>query len=235
METVQLRTIEITPQEITFSSDSPITDTVITIGISVQAEAPAGSTLIYSVINKRESITSGELRNQNGTEFFSDISLAVHTADNINFKVFVYSGQGLSSESLETNLSVRGRQLNPPLLVDAFNTDSVIIPEGDNRERIDFFAEVTHPDGQNFIERVMFFIIDEDGNQLGNTEFELFDDGVFNEQEGRIDEEENDNIYSRALFINSSNSPDRTEVFYYALGTDGQSSDTLQTTLKIVN
>lgn len=230
-----LHSIEVTPQEIVFSSDSPITDTVITIGVSVGAEVPEGSSLSYSVANKRESVAAGQLTNQNGTEYYSDISLTVNTADNINFKVFVYSGEGSSSESLEANLAVRGRSLSRPILVDAYNTETVTIPEDDNRERIDFFAEVTHPNGQDFIEQVLFFIIDQEGNQLGNTEFELFDDGVKNEPEGRIDEEANDSIYSRALFITSENNPDETDVFYYAIGTDGQSSDTLRTTLQIVN
>ena len=59
----------------------------------------------------------------------------------------------------------------------------------------------------------------------------MFDNGV-NEIEGFIDEVEGDSLYSRALSMN--NSPDEITVNYYAIGSDGQSSDTLRTSLSII-
>jgi hypothetical protein len=122
--------------------------------------------------------------------------------------------------------------VSPPVIEDAFNTEEATIPESGN-QRIDFFAKVSHPDGQELIGQVNFFLIDQSGSQLGN-DFRMFDDGVFNEVEGLIDETAGDALYSRAFFINPGNSPDEITVNYYAIGADGQSSDTLRTNLSIL-
>jgi hypothetical protein len=121
--------------------------------------------------------------------------------------------------------------VSPPVIEEVNNTEEVSIPDSGN-QRIDFFARVVHPDGQELINRVNFFLIDQSGSPLGK--FSMFDNGVFNEVEGFIDEAEGDSLYSRAFFINPGNSPDEITVNYYAIGEDGQSSDTLQSQLSII-
>lgn len=227
-----LQSLTIQPSTIRFDENVSLKDTTISIDIEVSTTDLPPSPLSYSVDLSGELVSEGELNSLDNDLYGTTLELFVNTGQNRNFTVYIYEPDRTSGDRLQGSLRVRGRNVSPPVIEEAFNTEEVSIPESGN-ERIDFFARVVHPDDQEFIDQVTFFLVDQGGNQLGE-DFEMFDDGVFSGQQGFVDETASDSLYSRAFFINSGNSPDNVSVFYYATGIDGQSSDTLQTELRII-
>jgi len=227
-----LSSLSIQPNTIQFGAQSSIGDTTLTVQIrATSIEAPK-NVLLYTIEQDGVLLTEGTLESESDTSFLAEYSLTVNTSSNTNYTVYVYEDENTSGQRLQGQLQIRGRIVSPPVIEEVNNTEQVTIPDSGN-QRIDFFARVVHPNGQELIDRVNFFLIDQSGSQLGN-DFSMFDNGVFNEVEGLIDEAEGDSLYSRAFFINPGNSPDEITVNYYAIGEDGQSSDTLQTQLSII-
>lgn len=194
-------------------------------------DTPPGD-LLYTVETDGELVADGTLQKVSDSSYSGDYSLTVNTSGNSNFTIYVYQAGSSGGQRLQGGLRIRGRMVSPPVVEEATNTEEAAIPASGNT-RIDFFARVVHPNGQELINSVYFFLIDQTGNQLG-SDFQMYDDGVFNEVDGFIDEAEGDSLYSRAFFINSDNNADEYTVNYFAVGADGQSSDTLQTSLSIV-
>lgn len=231
-DSIKLETLSISPDTIEFDSGLPIGEQAIPVTLTLTLQEPSNSDFRYTVERRGTLVSEGRFNLQSGAEYIAEFTLSVNSADNMNFTVYAFSDEDTGGERIQGGIIVRGRTVSPPIVEDAYNTEEAKIPESGN-ERIDFYARVVHPDNQEFIDRVNFFLIDQQGNQLGDN-FEMYDDGVFNESEGRIDEAAGDSLYSRAFFINPTNNPDVVSVFYFAVGIDGQSSDTLQTELRIV-
>jgi len=231
-EKTVLSSLLITPNLVQFGPQSLIGDTTFTIDIrATTLENPSGD-ILFSIERNGELEAEGALQQESETVYTFDYPVEVNTSRNLNLNIYVYQGGNAGGQRLQGRVQIRGRIVSPPIIDEVSNPEEVTIPDSGN-QRIDFFARVVHPDGQELIDRVNFFLIDQSGNQLGN-DFRMFDNGVFNEVEGFIDETEGDNLYSRAFFINPNNSADEITVNYYAIGSDGQSSDTLRTSLSII-
>lgn len=230
-DTAILQSLSIDPTSVEFNEGSP-PDSTITVSLSLTTTNRAQNELIYSVTNNGESLTEGSFEQQNDTDYRAEFSLTISSSLSTNLTVYAFESGNSSGELIRGNITLKGFSTSPPELVEAFNTEEVTIPE-DGRRRVDFFARVVHPDNQELIDRVIFYMIDQQDNPVGGK-FELFDDGVFNETSGRIDEAESDSLYSRAFFVEPDNNPAEISVFYYAQGVDGQSSDTLETQLRIL-
>jgi len=224
-----VESFSISPNTIQFDTDTPLGNVSVPITLHLTLSESTDRDVRYTIQNRGEIVTEGTFNATTEFEYSAEPELSLNSAENRNFTVFVFSDSG---DRLQGSITVNGRMVSPPVISDAFNTEEAVIPDEGN-ERIDFFAEVSHPDGQELIDGVYFMLIDQQGNQVGSR-FEMYDDGIFIESEGRIDETADDGLYSRAFFINPSNNPDQYSVFYYAIGADGQSSDTLQTQLRIV-
>lgn len=234
---VEFESLSISPNTIQFDIDSPPGIQTIPVSLTLILSEPSESEFRYTVERQGILSTEGTFDHQSNTEYTAELSLSVNTADNHNLTVYAFAEEGSGGERIQGTINIRGRTVSPPVVEDAFNTEEVTIPDAGN-ERIDFFARVVHPDNQDFIDQVTFFMIDQQGNSIGGInvpDFDLHDNGVFNESEGLIDEAAGDSLYSRAFFIDPSNNPDVYSVYYYAIGIDGQSSDTLQTQLRIVD
>lgn len=227
-----LSSLSISPNSVQFGAQSLIGDTTITVTIQATTKDKPSENLLYSVETDGSFVADGRLQKQSDTSYSADYSFVVNSSRNSNFTFYVYQSGSSNGQRLQGALQIRGRTVLPPVVEEATNTEEATIPTSGN-SRIDFFARVVHPNGQELINSVNFFLIDQTGNQLGN-DFQMFDNGVFDEVEGFIDEAEGDSLYSRAFFINEENSPDEITVNYFAIGVDGQSSDTLQTQLSIV-
>ena len=232
---ISLETLTISPNAIQFDDASPIGNQTVRIELTLTLDEPADSDFRYSVERRGLLVTDGDFTAVSNSEYRADLTLTVNTAENLNYTVYAFQADDTAGERIQGGLTFRGRTVSPPIIEDAFNTEEVTIPDEGN-VRVDFFARVVHPDNQDFIDRVNFFMIDQQGNRVGGDDnvFEMYDDGVEIEAEGRIDENADDGLYSRAFFIFPTNNPDQYSVFYYAIGVDGQSSDTLQTQLRIV-
>lgn len=229
---ISLETLTISPNAVQFDDSSPIGNQTVRIELTLTLDEPADSDFRYSVERRGLLVTDGDFTAVSNSEYQADLTLSVNTVENLNYTVYAFQADDTAGERIQGGLTFRGRTVSPPIIEDAFNTEEVTIPDEGN-VRVDFFARVVHPDNQDFIDRVNFFMIDSQDNAVGGL-FEMFDDGVFNETEGFIDETADDGLYSRAFFVNPGNSPADISVFYFALGVDGQSSDTLQTQLRIV-
>ncbi|WP_340103216.1 hypothetical protein [Rhodohalobacter sp. 8-1] len=227
-----LSSLSIQPNSVQFGPQSSITDTTLTVQIRANTTESPANDLVYTIERDGELVKEGTLQPESDTIFLAEYSLEVNTARNANITIYIYEADNSSGQRLQGKLQVRGRIVSPPVIEEVSNTEEAVIPDSGN-QRIDFFARVVHPNGQDLIDRVNFFLIDQSGNQLGD-DFRMFDNGVFNEVEGFIDEAEGDSLYSRAFFTNPNNNPDEITVNYYAIGADGQSSDTLQTQLSII-
>jgi len=231
-----LRTLSINPNLVQFGPQSLIGDTTLTIDIVATTEQNPSGGLVYSIERDGELIADGNLELLTEFSYSTQFSTTVNTSANFDYTIYVFQSGTTSAERLQGRVRIRGRNVSPPVIVEANNTEEATIPTTGN-QRIDFFARVVHPNGQELIDRVNFFFINDSGERTPASsinDFRMFDNGVFNEVEGFIDEAEGDSLYSRAFFINSTNSPDEITVNYYAIGSDGQSSDTLQTSLSIV-
>jgi len=231
-----LRSLSINPNLVQFGPQSLIGDTTLTIDIVATTEQNPSGGLVYSIERDGELIADGNLELLTESSYSTQFSTTVNTSANFDYTIYVFQSGTTSAERLQGRVRIRGRNVSPPVIVEANNTEEATIPTSGN-QRIDFFARVVHPNGQELIDRVNFFFINESGERTPASsinDFRMLDNGVFNEVEGFIDEAEGDSLYSRAFFINSTNSPDEITVNYYAIGSDGQSSDTLQTSLSIV-
>jgi len=231
-ESAVLGSLSISPNIVEFDATSPIGNTQINISLGLTLTNASDGSFRYTVERRGLLITEGQFSAESDTDYSANLQLSVNTVTSTSYTIHAYKVDDISGEKLQGGITIKGRNVSPPVMLDAFNTEEATIPQEGN-EQIDFFARAEHPDNQDFIDGVYFFLIDQQGNRLGDN-FEMFDDGVINIPEGRIDEVAGDSLYSRAFFINPGNSPDDISVFYFAVGTDGQSSDTLQTQLRIV-
>ncbi|REL38265.1 hypothetical protein DYD21_06570 [Rhodohalobacter sp. SW132] len=226
---LSVQSFSISPNNVQFDEETPIGVVSLPVSLQLTLNEPTDQEIRYTFENRGNLVEEGTFNSESETEYIAELSLAVNSVENVTYKVYAFSNSG---DRMQGSINFIGRMVSPPEIADAYNTEEAVIPNAGN-EQIDFFAEVSHPDGQEYIDGVFFILIDQQGNQLGN-DFEMYDDGVQIEDEGRIDETADDGLYSRAFFINPSNNPDEYSVFYYAMGADGQSSDTLQTQLRIV-
>lgn len=231
--TAILKSLAIQPISLEFDAGSAA-DSTITITLSLTTTDPAQNDVIYSVTNRGESLAEGTFTQQTDTEYSAEFPLTISSSLSTNLNVYVFESGNTSGELIRGNITVSGFSSSPPVLVEAFNTEQVTLPET-GRNRVNFYARAFHPDNQALIDSVYFFMIDQQGNPVGGK-FNLYDDGLFEVSVGRIDEVENDSLYSRAFFVEPppTNSPAEISVFYVVKGVDGQSSDTLQTQLSIV-
>jgi len=192
---------------------------------AITLEAPVND-LLYTIERDGVLLTEGNLQSQSETSFLAELSLTVNTSRNTTYSIYVYESDNTSGQRLQGRLQIRGRTVSPPIIEEVSNPEEVIIPESGS-QRIDFFARVVHPNGQELINSVNFFLIDQSDSSV-RGEYQMFDNGE------DVDEVESDSLYSGALSIEEGAPTFEITVNYYAIGEDGQSSDTLQTQLSII-
>lgn len=229
---ISILSFEITPSQVEFPSDLSEKDTTVTVTLNLELKEETKSEIRYSLIRNRETLQENVIEPVSGAIYQANFDLNLNTARSEQYSIYLYPTNALNSDVAEASIRVISKLGVSPEIVEAFNTETVQIPQDNSQERVDFFARVVHPVSQELIEKVEFLLIDSAGNSIGK--FEMFDDGDFDESDGSIDEVAGDSLYSRALFVDQTNNPDTYDVLYYAIGTNGVSSDTVQTILQIV-
>ena len=170
---------------------------------------------------------------ESSTNFEQTITIPSNTTDFNDYRLYLYitTGDQMTSNSAQATIKVRGFALGVPEILATNNPDTVRIPASGTTP-FALLAKVTHPDGQALIDRVLVDIRDQNNNLLAGSPFRLFDDGnVGSSNSG--DAVAADSIFTRAFNIGASNNPDVYQLFYYALDTQGASSDTVQTQMVI--
>lgn len=231
--------LSVIPSQVSFSPADGVKDSVLVINVSgniqVNTANPASSVLNMELVRASDSQTVA-LRNieiDAATPFEQSISIPSSTTDFNDYRLYLYvsTGDQLSSNSAQATIKVRGFTLGVPEILATSNPDTVRIPSSGTTP-FALQAKVTHPDGQALIDRVFVDIRDQQNNLLAGSPFRLFDDGnTGNSNSG--DAVAADSIFTRVFNIGSSNNPDVYQLFYYALDTQGASSDTVQTKMVI--
>lgn len=234
-----VESLHLDPDSILFSNQDGMHDTTVAINLlaSVTAALPPDSTPRYSIqMENGDVVLEGRMDPALSTGellFGHTVNLHLNTADVATYLVYAYTfndaGQG---NWMQTRLVIRGIAANPPLLLEASNPDSVVIPAAGQTRSIDFTARATDPDGQQNIAFVRMKLYNSGETSNPINQYDLKDDGDVN---GSGDATAGDSVYTRTLNINSSNSPSDYDIYYFVLDKAGLSSDTVKTTLSIVN
>ncbi len=229
----------VTPTQINFTPSDGVKDSVVVIAVNgnvvVNVQNPVASVLNMELIRASDSqpVAFRNLPIQTTTSFEQTITIPSNTTDFNDYRLYLYvtTADQLTSNSAQATIKVRGFALGVPEILATSNPDTVRIPSSGTTP-FALQAKVTHPDGQALIDRVFVDIRDQQNNLLSGSPFRLFDDGnVGNSNSG--DAIAADSIFTRAFNIGSSNNPDVYQLFYYALDTQGASSDTVQTQMVI--
>jgi hypothetical protein len=236
---VVVKNISVNPSSFQFSPADGIKDSIITISItgslSRQGIEPESALLNIELIrasdNSSVSFISTPL-NTSGS-FSKAITFPTKTTDFNDYRLslFITSGTLLISNTALATIKIRGFVLGVPEILSTSTPDTVRIPTTGTTP-FGLQAKVTHPDGQSLIDRVLVDIRDQQNNLLAGSPFRLYDDGgIGNSNSG--DPIPADSIYTRVFNIGSSNNPDVYKLYYYAIDTQGASSDTVQAQMVI--
>ncbi len=230
----ELTELVLNPGDITFNRQiDGIKDTLIRYRITVKNKigGPLDSPPQYYVTDNdlKTRIKEGELSEFNPAQQTYAADFAIQSNTNLfrSFTVIVYA---VNSENELGNRITRNFKLSgvpglKPIITQANITPSrAQIPAvGQAALRIDFAADVQDPDGIDNIESVFMRLISETTGPLGSP-FQLTAGSTTG----------NTRRYSTSFEINSSNSPDKVRVLFYADDKSGLRSDTLIQHLEIV-
>ncbi|HKI47462.1 MAG TPA: hypothetical protein VKA08_19180 [Balneolales bacterium] len=234
---------EITPTNFVFASQGG--DTTVSVHLQVQVNdtsAIKGYPRYQINDNSTDSTISGGVLSQFDAAnhlFSGSATIKTSTRDFRNLTLLLYA---VNKENLLTNtyravITVKGVQGHPPQILSVSNPDTVKIPAS-GTQPIVFTAKVTDPDGQSNISQVLVDLISTStGVRLNGSPFQMYDDGNQNNVgggSGSGDLVAGDSVYTRTFQINSSNTPSKIAVKYYAIDKSGLSSDTLSRSLDIV-
>lgn len=231
--------LTVTPSQVNFTPSDGVKDSVIVINVTgniqVNSQNPTPSVLNMELVRASDSqpVALRNIEIDSSTPFEQSITIPSSTTDFNDYRLYVYvsTGDQLTSNSAQATIKVRGFTLGVPEILATSNPDTVRIPSSGTTP-FALQAKVTHPDGQALVDRVFVDIRDQQNNLLAGSPFRLFDDGnTGNSNSG--DAVAADSIFTRAFNIGSSNNPDVYQLFYYALDTQGASSDTVQTQMVI--
>lgn len=230
------------PSSLVFEPEDGIRDTTVLIQISGRILGDPDPKLSgFSVLDGEDILIQDEIllikdANADGFIFSAGFSVTVSTTSITSYDLILYTynatGKG---ERVLSDVSIQGFSTQAPELLSVSNPDSVLIPISGTRE-IRFEAKAVHPVGQNLMDGVFIYLIDTNSNRIPSdgSSFRLFDDGMKNIPSGKDDAIAADSVYTLILAINSGNSPDTYQVYWYPKDLAGLIGDTLKTELRIV-
>jgi hypothetical protein len=226
--------MELSPGDLQFDRDlDGVKDTTIQFTLSVRnldlGELDNPPMLTLNDLDLGVKRFDQELATYDATTNRYSTSFTLSTNTNLfrNFELIVYA---VNNENELGNRIVRVLKFSgipgiKPVVADASITPAVAqIPlAGQPARRIDFVADVTDEDGLDNIDQVFMRLVSETTGPLGSPF--LMTAGA---------ETGNVKRYTTTLEINSSNSPDKIRVLFYADDRAGLRSDTLYRSLEIV-
>lgn len=230
------------PSKVSFSPLDGIQDTTMIITVNghisgdPEAELSGFSAIKDDVILFQGEFTLTPEPNTSSYKFSAEFPVTLNTTGNqtVNVVLFSYNAAG-EGERIFTAITFQGFATQAPELISVTNPDSVTIPPTGVKE-IRFEAKAVHPVGQQLMDGVFIYLVDSKSNRIPSdgSSFRLFDDGVKDVPSGKDDSVAADSVYTLILAIDSGNSPDVYNVFWYPKDQAGLIGDTLQTELRIV-
>jgi hypothetical protein len=240
-KTITLINLTTNPDTLSFKNASTIRDTVVSVEVQVLVEDKADF-LSNPTVNMYETgefqlIQAIELTNWNESDktYSGTFNFQVSTGISLSTDLVAtaLTVNGTASNFLRKRFIINGLRLAKAIIENPINPDTVFIPTSGS---INFLlgVQVTHPDGQRFINQVSVNLTDKDNENLGD--FILYNDGSSvllenNLRSGDVSAE--DKIFSRSFTINSSNQPDIITLTYKAIDASNQVSDSITSTLVI--
>jgi len=230
----QLTELILNPGDISFDRQKDgVKDTLIKYQISVKIKngGSLDSPPQYFITDNdsKARVKEGEITIFDPVNQKYSTSFSIQSNTNL-FKSFTVTVYALNSENELGNRITRTFKLSgipglKPIISDAnINPSRAQIPaSGQPALRIDFTADVRDPDGLENIEIVFMRLVSETTGPVGSP-FQLTA-GTITASTRR---------YSTSLEINSSNSPDKYRVLFYADDKAGLRSDTLIRNLEII-
>jgi hypothetical protein len=232
-----LTDFEISPNRVDFDRSAGAIDTTLNIELLVKLGSgfTASPSPEYQIIDNTNGaiIREGQFSSflEQSRTWSQIVSIETETTVIREYSIYAWlkdeTGSRLSK--VQGKLNITGFSTSPPEIIWVENPDSVQIPAA-GATGIDFQAKVVHPDGQSNISRVLIDLIDNSGNALSGSPFELFDDGRLEESGDAV---AGDSVFTRRFSIGSGNQPDNLTVRYHALDRFGASSDTVSSNLVI--
>lgn len=234
---VDIRSLNVSPSDITFQSSDGFTDTTLTISIQAviyNAEDLQPEFIIKS-IDDQALFLSGIMELQDQLEVIVpvyeasvDITTSTTAFEEYTVEVFGYDENGNGS-FIQTPLRITGFSNNPPAITETTSPDTLIRPETGSVSAT-FTATVTDEDGDDTVSRVFLRIIDQETGEVQGSPFDMADDGT-----SLGDQVADDQVFTWSLPVTqTSNRPDRDyNIEFIALDEGGLNSDTLRTTFHI--
>jgi hypothetical protein len=232
-----LTAFEISPNRVDFDRSAGTIDTTLNIELTVKlglgfTTSPPPE---YHILDNANGsiIREGQFSNflAQSRTWSQIVTIETETTVIREFSIFAWlqDERGSRLSRVQGNFNITGFSTSPPQILWVENPDSVQIPAVGSTD-FNFEAKVVHPDGQSNISRVLIDLIDNSGNALNGSPFELFDDGRLDESGDIV---AGDSVYTRRFSIVQENQPDELTVRYHALDRFGASSDTVSSKLVI--
>ncbi|TNE69900.1 hypothetical protein EP331_13575 [bacterium] len=237
-----LTALQFESDTLSFKQAEVVKDTIVSFSVSVEVSDPdlLGQNPIVSLYEKLgfTVVASDTLIQTNPSlpVYSGSVQFITNTGVSTDAVIIATAktSAGNPTNFIRRSLPIVGFSIPPATVVQIIAPDTVKIPLSGN---VTFLigAEVTHPDAQRFIKKVLLELISETTGSLGT--FNLYDDGsITTTPEGTFsgDQTANDTIYSTAFTISSANNPDVISIVIKAVDTANNESNTLTQTLRIV-
>jgi hypothetical protein len=241
-KTITLLQLESNPDTLSFRNSLSIKDTTVTVEVFVQVEDKT-DILGNPTVNLYEKgdfqlLEAAELTNwnENNKKFSGSFTFTLSTGISTETELIAtaLASNGNATNFLRKNFTIQGLTLNPAILENPINPDTLVIPVSGSLNFL-LGIKAIHPDGQRFISQVTVNLKDKDNANLGD--YSLYDDGSNILLENNLpsgDLISADSVFSRSFTINSSNNPDIITLTYKAVDSSNQPSNTVTSTMVIV-
>lgn len=244
VETLSPRILEysISPLESLFSPEQGIRDTTLIYTLSGKIIGDPDPNFSGFTVSEngeyliQEYLELSPTEESNTFTFDAVFSLTTTTTEirTLDWVLFSFNGNGQGERILVTS-EIKGFATIAPELLYVSNPDTVFIPLSGIQE-IRFEAKAFHPIGQNLMDGVFLYLVDQNSNRIPSdgSSFRLYDDGERNVPAGKDDAVAADSVYTIILAIDENNSPDVYDVYWFPKDQAGLIGDTLQSKLSII-
>ncbi len=160
------------------------------------------------------------------TTFQASIPIETNTIDFETYTLLITpSLKGNNENFAQSIIRQTGVPINAPQILEVNNPDTLFRPESGSITAF-FTSKIIDLDGQNNLEKVSIRIIDREVGEVQGSPFEMFDDGISNE-----DQVANDSVFTFSLPVTPTNNrPNRDfDIEYFAEDISGLTTDTLKT------
>ncbi len=223
-----IKSFDIVPSDVNFTSSDGIKDTTVTILISGKADfISPDQKVVVSIFDQNSGVLYKEETldiSENDLSFETQFEFETPTTFFHDFKVFARISESTRNTGYAEGLiNIHGFSVFPPEILEINHPDSVRLPAaGENAKSVLFQAKVSDQEGLASLEGVFLRLISRTTGELSSSPFLLYDNGTNGDRVAM------DSVFSRGFQFNAGNEPDEYDVEFYAVDRGGLVSDTLK-------